>query len=158
MMTGRGEIRTQNHVGYRLKGQRGRKKERNTWWITKKCWLGKGKARVYNHCNSGRWKHLWRCDEIYCILLTLNKVGQVSCGSCTSCSGNWIENRTQTHDKLNGLTLTSTHKSVCVCVCVYIYIYIYIYMFVVCFLGVTTLWLYLPQPRSGFQPPHFRGF
>jgi hypothetical protein len=31
MMTGRGEIRTQNHVGYRLKGQRGRKKERNTW-------------------------------------------------------------------------------------------------------------------------------
>jgi len=27
MMTGRGEIRTQNHVGYRLKGQRGRKKE-----------------------------------------------------------------------------------------------------------------------------------
>jgi hypothetical protein len=27
-----------------------------------------------------------------------------------------------------------------------------------CFLGVTTLWLYFSQPRSGFQPPNSQGF
>jgi len=43
MMTGRGEIRTQNHVGCRLKGQRGRKTERNIWWIIKS--VGKGRRR-----------------------------------------------------------------------------------------------------------------
>ena len=28
----------------------------------------------------------------------------------------------------------------------------------VCFLGVTTLWLYFTQPGSALQPPCFRGF
>jgi len=46
MMTGRGEIRIENHVGYRLKGQRGRKKERKKHMVNyKKVLVREGKHK-----------------------------------------------------------------------------------------------------------------
>jgi len=46
MRTGRGEIRTQSHVGCRLKGKRGRKKERKKHMVNyKKVLVREGKDK-----------------------------------------------------------------------------------------------------------------
>jgi hypothetical protein len=64
----------------------------------------KGERQDTDQCNKGRWRYLWRRDAIYCILLTPNNVGQVSCDNCTLCAGSSTENGTQKHGKLNNLT------------------------------------------------------
>jgi hypothetical protein len=56
MMTGRGEIRTQNHVGDRLKSARERKN--GSHGESQTVLVRKGERQDTDQCNKGRWRYL----------------------------------------------------------------------------------------------------